>query len=817
MPRDNNNDFLLTLELLMQSLVFLLVLALATPAFAVGTSHWTHTSEADFKNGTMTNVVATNLGDLKLSRAVKTILEQDPKVSSVYALVEAPDGTVYAGTGPQGVVMRLKDDKVSTACKLDDSTSVFSLALDGDGGLLIGTGGEKGRVLKLDKGSDQPRELFAGEGVQYIWCMVRAADGTIYAGTGPDGQLYAIRPTGGYDLLLDTDENNLLCMSSDGADLLYVGTDPNGLVYRLNRKTKEVYVVHDAPESEISALAMDKKGNLYAATAEATPQAGAGEPGGATDQVGRPEGSGSGAPIPSPSEGDPPKLPDPNPSEPDPIPKKSPADGANPLPPKKLVIIPATTKKTAAKKRGEGDADDAEPQKLPAATSGPTVSPTVSAPPARPSSGEAGKPREGGNAIYKIDKDGMVTEVFRQPVLVLSMITDSDDTLLVGTGSDGLIYQINPSAEETVVLAKVEPKQVMSLLRGSGGRILLGLANTGGIESMTTGYATEGTYTSPVLDASQVSRFGKIRLHGSLPPRTGLKVSTRSGNVSEPSDIGWSKWSDPVAAAEFVPVAAPAARFLQYRFTFTSDDASRSAVIDDVDVAYQEPNLAPDINSIKITTTAKPGAAPPPAAAAAASAGGSSTPAESRFRTIAWEATDPNDDELSYSLFFRTGSQNKWILLKEKLKEATFDWDTRTVGDGRYEIRVVASDELANAKGTGRTTSRVSDPVPVDNTPPIIGNLAASAGAKETRIRADAYDRSSTLANFAYAVDSSDDWQTVLPSDKIADGPEESLDFAIADLKPGPHQIAVRATDARGNQAMQTIAVTVDAPATTRP
>src|SRR6266480_2710485 len=91
-----------------------------TSALAVGTSHWTHTNEADFKNGTMTNVVATNLGDLKLSRAVKTILEQDPKVSSVYALAEAPDGTIYAGTGPQGVVLKIKDDKVSQACKLND-------------------------------------------------------------------------------------------------------------------------------------------------------------------------------------------------------------------------------------------------------------------------------------------------------------------------------------------------------------------------------------------------------------------------------------------------------------------------------------------------------------------------------------------------------------------------------------------------------------------------------------------------------------------------------------------------------------------------
>ena len=47
------------------------------------TGNESHTNEADFKNGTFQNVVATNLGDLKLSRAVKTVLEQDAKVSAV--------------------------------------------------------------------------------------------------------------------------------------------------------------------------------------------------------------------------------------------------------------------------------------------------------------------------------------------------------------------------------------------------------------------------------------------------------------------------------------------------------------------------------------------------------------------------------------------------------------------------------------------------------------------------------------------------------------------------------------------------------------
>src|SRR5215212_4877618 len=234
---------------------FATLIALASStALAVGTSHFSHTSEADFKNGTFQNVVATNLVDLKLSRAVKTLLEQDPKVSSVYALAEAKDGTIYAGTGPQGVVLQIKGDKVSEALKLDDGVNVFSLLIDSkDGGLLIGTGGESGKVLKLGKKGEKPKEIFSGEGVQYVWAMKQTPDGNVYAATGPDGQLYEIKPDGSHDLLLDTDENNLLSLASDGKDLLYVGTDPNGLVYRVNRKNKDVYVLFDAPESEVGA------------------------------------------------------------------------------------------------------------------------------------------------------------------------------------------------------------------------------------------------------------------------------------------------------------------------------------------------------------------------------------------------------------------------------------------------------------------------------------------------------------------------------------------------------------------------------------
>src|SRR3954469_24380897 len=129
--------------------ILLVTCLCSSVALAIGTSHWSHTSEADFKAGTFHNVVATNLGDLKLSRAVKTLLGQDAHISSVYALVEAADGTIYAGTGPQGIVLSIKNQKVETLATLGENIIVSSLLIDQKGRLLIGASGDKGQIFRV--------------------------------------------------------------------------------------------------------------------------------------------------------------------------------------------------------------------------------------------------------------------------------------------------------------------------------------------------------------------------------------------------------------------------------------------------------------------------------------------------------------------------------------------------------------------------------------------------------------------------------------------------------------------------------------------
>ena len=841
--------------------ILLLTAALVMPALAVGTSTWTQTNENDWKDGTFDNVVATNLGDLKLSRAVKTLLEQDPRVSSVNALAQAPDGTIYAGTGPRGMLLRVKGDTVDEVAKIDDA-QIFSVIVGSKGEVLLGTGGERGQVLRIRKAGDPPQEVFSAEGVQYVWAIRQTADGNLYAATGPTGQLFEIKPDGSHRVLVDTDENNLLSLVSDGKDLLYAGTDPNGLVYRVNRKTGENFILYDAAEAEVSALALDARGNLYAGTAEARDDqpAVAAQPAGASEQVGRPEGGGTGIPIPSerPNDPKPPTVPDPTPGQPEPIPKVEvqvprgsappvfvpPAEAGGPAgiapAPVAFVALPLSAdEKPAPGAPGEDPTPTPNPPTPgpgpgpgPAPGPGPnpnpnppggdkpgpgTVLPSAesNAPGRQPAidTRGTGQPRPEGNAVYRIDPDGFVTEIFRQPLLVLSIV-EWQGMLLIATGgpTEGQIFQVRPAAEETIVLAKVNPKQILSLLPTADGRLYMGLANVGGIAMLSPGFAAEGKYTSSVLDAQQVSRFGNLQLHGSLPAGSSLMVATRSGNVRDSGQKSWSNWSEETPAAEFVKVASPPARFFQYRLTFSADEAGKtSPVVEDVSVSYQMPNMPPQIKSIKITPQ-------PETPAPTAAAGEIETPRipTARRQLITWESADANSDPMQYSLLFRHGSTGQWILLKDKVRENQFEWDTRAVADGRYEVKVVASDAAANPPGKGRTSGRVSDPILVDNTPPAIGDLHWQQKGANAQVNLTAVDRTSVVAAMDYAVDSSREWQAVLPSDNIFDGPQETVAITVPGLSPGTHQVTLRATDAKGNQAFENLVVTIEPPAAKR-
>jgi hypothetical protein len=236
--------------------------------------------------------------------------------------------------------------------------------------------------------------------------------------------------------------------------------------------------------------------------------------------------------------------------------------------------------------------------------------------------------------------------------------------------------------------------------------------------------------------------------------------------------------------------------------------------------------MAPVVKSVRIgtsgsdsgqTDTGQADNATSESAPAASTSGGSApgragdtaakTPGGTGIQTITWDASDPNNDALTYTLYFRRDPQGPWILLKDRLTQTSFDWDTRTVADGNYLVKVVASDALANPPGEGKTTSRVSDYFVVDNTPPTIGDVVSKVTGNAVIISLRAQDRTSTIANVEYTLDSNDQWQSLLPVDGIFDAPDELVRFSIKGLTPGEHQVTIRATDNHGNQALQSLII----------
>lgn len=726
---------------------------------AAGTSNWTHTSEADFA-GKMESVVASSLGELRLSRDTQKLIEQDARFDVVYSVKQLPDGSVVLGTGPSGLVMKLSDGKLTELYKPSGAAMVSALALLPGGKLLVGLSGDAAALVSLDPATGISKELFRTTDAQFVWAIHPLHDGSALLGTGPTGQLLQVSPDGKSRVVVSTRQHNILSILPLADDMVVIGTDPDGLVIRVNTVTGEWFVLYDAPEPQITALVSGPGGSIYAAATSSVAAAGE-EPSSA--KPGRPEVTPE-VPLrrepPAPPE--PPKLPDPSPNEPDPIPK----DAAR-------VLHMALE---------EVGSDDSTP-----AASRPSTLPSALQPPAAPGD------KETGSAIYQISPGGFVHEIFRHSAAINCMLL-SEGNLIVGTGPEGFIFEIRPATEEATVLAQSSSRQVSAMHLDSDGRVLMGLSNPGGLLRMEAGHASKGSYTSEVLDADQVAQFGKLQLQGTLPAGTGATLSMRSGNVQDPENGGWSKWSDDAAAAEFLPIVAPPARFLQYRLTLTTKNASATPVVEEIKINYLLPNMPPKISSVLVEPEAaetQPPTYPP-------------------SHKITWSAADPNDDSLLYSLHYRLGSKGPWVLLKDDVKEESLSWNTRQVADGRYQVRVTAVDAKSNSAGEGLTGTRFSEAIIIDNTPPVIGDIKSQVQGAELSASLRVIDRTGIVAGVEYSVDSSDDWQAAASSDMLYDSPDETVKFTVAKMPAGFHQVSIRARDSSGNSAYETLMVTVD-------
>ncbi|HEY7187457.1 MAG TPA: hypothetical protein VH436_12975 [Vicinamibacterales bacterium] len=705
---------------------------------------WQVSTEADFLRGDVENLAIDSFGRLMLGPTSTQVY--DSSAPFLWTVVAGPDGSIYAGSGNEGIVYKIDPSGRGSTFFDAEELEIHALAAAPGGGLYVGTSPD-GKIYKVDPSGKST--VFFDPGDRYIWSVVVDRTGNVYAATGDKGVIYKITPDGKGTPFYETKATHAMTLAFDREGRLLAGTESPGRVFRIDAAGK-AFVLLDSSYNEVRSLRVDGDGNIYVAAVS-----------------GRPPGAG--APLPTPS------APEPSTSA--------------------TLTGNVTTEITV----------------VAVADSAPQPVQTGGGPPAR-SGPTAG-------AIYRILPDGASDQIWEsREDMPYDVAFEPGGSVLVATGNKGKIYRLSGDPLQPTLVARANAQQITSIVSEREGRVLLATSNPGKLIRLGAARADRGTYTSDVRDAQTVAQWGTIKWQeGSAGGR--VEISTRSGNTRNPDET-WSEWSPAYTDRDGSQISSPRARYLQWRATLVAARGD-SPVLTSVTAAYLPRNLRPRVTSI---TVQPPGTVfqrpfptdpeiagfegdPPDRRAATASQGSNSSSSPSLGRrqyqkgllTFIWRAEDDNRDELTYDVFYRREGETSWKPLKSGLNEAIVVWDTTSVPNGRYLVRVVASDAPSNSATTALTGALESTSFEIDNTPPAITVSSARRDGNRLIITFDARDGNSSIQKAEYSLDG-DRWQTVYPKDGIADSKYEQFELSLDGTAPG-RGVMLRVSDALNNVA----------------
>lgn len=649
------------------------------------------------------------------------------------------------------------------------------------------------------------------EGVSYIWCVARDSKGRVYFGTGDNGRIYRWTRDRGATLLWETGAAEITSMAIDGADNVYAGSTPGGVIFRVGAKG-DTTRYYETGEESVWSLLVGKDGALYAGT-------------GSHGKIFK---------VTAPSKGSVfVETKDVNV-----ITLGEAKDGA---------LLAGTASKgllIRVEKTGSMrviyDADADEVRAIAVLEDG-----SIAVGANRTQSGHGSSDTPGGDSRYGIDvtpqgggkcgvflvqPDGSARLLYAPPTdFVYALAAQDSKSLLVATGKPAALFRVSTD-KKYAVLGVPEEKQILALARG-GGETFVATGNDAVLYSLGSSAAKEGTYTSQPYDLHSVASWGTV--NAMISGGGEVLWSTRSGLSQEPDD-GWSAWSSEAPIKETATITSPASRFLQYRVKLKGS-GSAAPVVSSLEVSYLQRNLPPEMGPIQVFGPDNPymEGGPdyrPPQISQTFSNGlkveysaprvgpkqvSDASAAWARgVRTVAWDAIDPNGDGLKYELSIKAEDEKEWRRLTSDQNERVYSFDAESYASGSYRIRVTASDSPDNPPSMTLKTERISPPFQIDNVPPRVENLRATAGKMSggkasVTVTGVALDEDTRVASIEYSVDGAD-WVDVFPDDGIFDGKKEGFRFQVDGLAAGEHRISVRTSDLDRNVAVAKVVTVLE-------
>lgn len=253
--------------------------------------------------------------------------------------------------------------------------------------------------------------------------------------------------------------------------------------------------------------------------------------------------------------------------------------------------------------------------------------------------------------VIRISPGGLQQEVMRgmgrgnRHILAMRMVGND---LYVATGPAGGIYRVsNPAGQDfevTSIFARedlrsgaetdgVGPESVMvnALTVNRNGELLVAASTPGQVLKLES--RKQGAFLSTVLQTPVVAKWGRLDLQTEEANGQKIAVESRSGNTAVP-DGTWSQWS--AIAQDLSEMTSPPATYAQFRVTMTGTDTSPSLTY--ARLFFQSTNQAPIIR----LTSPKAGLY------------------WNGTKEIRWEARDPDEDELTYTVFTSADRGKTW-------------------------------------------------------------------------------------------------------------------------------------------------------------
>jgi hypothetical protein len=617
-------------------------------------------------------------------------------------------------------------------------------------------------------------------GATTIFAALARADGSVLLGTSPGGKVLKVAGDQVSDFA-DTKETGVTSLAEDGHGNVYAATFPDGKIFKVSQGKADVFAT--LPETTyVWALAFDKaKANLYAAVGLEQGRVFRVNMAGQAEVMFRSDEPHLVSLAVAPN-GD--------------VLAGSSGKGllyriTGPGRATVLYDFPGDEVKAIAA-AGDGTIwaianEYSEPPDVPRRSAGALRSP------AGPAT-TTPRPKPGKGQLWRFDPQGRPEKMMSHSEFhYMSLALDDSGTPYVGTGAEGRVYSVD-DAHAVSVVADTDERQVTAIgvaglsknaLRPGPGAFIVSSDNAVFHRILGKG-GPDAVWTSKVLDMGARAHFGALSFRATAP----LEFSTRTGNTAAP-DTTWSTWSNAMTTRS--PITSPAARYIQVRARFVQPTAELQEVL----VPFVTDNLRAVVTDVDAQAKSavketKEGLAQ----------SGNEIPKHDATVHVGWKVENPDQDTLRYRLWYRRDGDAAWRdMLRdgEVVTKPDYDWDTATLPEGKYRVKVEASDELANPPDQTLKHTLETNNVLVDNTPPVFQTLAIA----KRRLHARVVDGASVIARVDVSIDGrggTGEWRPLAPADGVYDSQDETFDADISALVPaGAHIVAVRAFDAAGN------------------